>query len=135
MRQAKAIGRAETADPDAGKRLLAAAPTRSAKEIEDDVGAGGAGRVERVRGGAGRAGPAEPVLPHVDGCRRRATARSACLRRSSPGSWRRSKSKKPKVFERARQAGVREHDDAYAADALVALADRPAGDDADSEHR
>ena len=35
-RQAKAIGRAETADPDAGKRLLAAAPSRSARELEDE---------------------------------------------------------------------------------------------------
>ena len=59
IRQAKAIGRAETADPDAGKRLLAAAPTQSAKELEDEsarvVRAASteseAERVERVRRG------------------------------------------------------------------------------------
>src|SRR6478736_7088317 len=36
-RQAKAIGRAETADPHAGKRLLAEATTKSAKELEDEL--------------------------------------------------------------------------------------------------
>ncbi len=65
-RQAKAIGRAETADPDAGKRLLAAAPDEIGQGVGGRVSSGGAGRVERVRGGAGRAGPSGPVLPHVD---------------------------------------------------------------------
>ena len=65
VRQAKAIGRAETVDPDAGRRLLAEAPKKSAREIEDRLGAGGAGCVHRVRRGAGRAGPAGPVLPYL----------------------------------------------------------------------
>ena len=64
-RQAKAIGRAETADPDAGKRLLAEATTQVGQGVGGRVGAGGAGRVARVGGGAGRAGPSGPVLPHL----------------------------------------------------------------------
>ena len=36
VRQAKAIGEAETVDPHAGKRLLADAANRSAKEMEDE---------------------------------------------------------------------------------------------------
>src|SRR6478736_2270693 len=125
-RQAKAIGRAETADPDAGKRLLAAAPTRSAKELEDEAArvvraasSESAGeRAERVRRGRffrtwtdDDGGHGAFCLPPAEFTRFMASVES----------------NKQKVFERARQAGLREHDDAYAADALVALADRPAG--------
>jgi hypothetical protein len=125
-RQAKAIGRAETADPDAGKRLLAVAPTRSAKELEDEAARvvraasseSEGERAERVRRGRffrtwvdDDGGHGAFCLPPAEFTRFMASVES----------------KKRTVFERARQAGLREHDDAYAADALVALADRPPG--------
>ena len=125
-RQAKAIGEAETVDPHAGKRLLAAAANRSAKETEDAsarvVRAASreseGERAERVRRGRffrtwtdDDGGHGAFCLPPAEFTRFMASVES----------------KKAKVFERARTAGLRENDDAYAADALVALADRPAG--------
>ena len=125
-RQAKAIGRAETVDPDAGKRLLAVAATRSARELEDEsarvVRAASteseAERVERVRRGRffrtwtdDDGGHGSFCLPPAEFTRFMAALDA----------------KKARVFEQARKAGRRDHDDAYAADALVALADRPAG--------
>src|SRR6478752_1931816 len=124
VRQAKAIGRAETADPDAGKRLLAEATTKSAKELEDEAARvvraasseSEGERAERVRRGRffrtwtdDDGGHGAFCLPPAEFTRFMASVES----------------KKRTVFERARQAGLRENDDAYAADALVALADRP----------
>ena len=124
VRQAKAIGRAETVDPHAGKRLLAAAPTQSARELEDE-----SARVVRAASTESETERAERV--RRGRCFRTWTDDDGghgafCL---PPAEFTRFmasvESRKRSVFEAARKAGLREHDDAYAADALAALADRP----------
>jgi hypothetical protein len=125
-REAKAIGAAEAADPDAGRRLLAAAEGRSTKETENDAARiVAAAATETAEAEAERHRKARRVYHGVnaDGM--------------GYGSWllpiaehtrivAQLDGERSKVFDEDRADGVRESADAYTADAFCRVFDRAA---------
>jgi hypothetical protein len=126
VRQAKAIGAAEAVDPGAGRRLLADAPNRSTRETED-----AAARIVA-------AGSSETDAEKAERLRKKRSLRTGTdADGMGYGHWLLEPvsharlmalidANKDTVFHDARAAGLRENSEAYAADALAALADRPA---------
>jgi hypothetical protein len=125
-RQAKAIGKAEHADPAAARRLLDEAATRSTKETERDA--------NRVVAAASTETPDQKAQRHRAARRFRHGVTDDGM---GWGSWLLPIAEHTKavaavegeqaaVFDQARVAGVREPTEAYAADALCRVLDRAA---------
>jgi len=125
-REAKAIGAAESADPEAGRRLLGAAGQRSTKETENDAA--------RIVAAASKESAAEKAERHR---KARRVFHGVDADGMGWGHWRlpiaehtrivaQLDGEQQKVFESARTDGVREPVGAYAADALVRVFDRAA---------
>ena len=124
-REAKAIGAAEAVDPGAGQRLLAAVEGRSTKETEND-----AARIVAA---------ASPETPEQKAARlhkKRMLRTGVDADGMGYGHWLLEPAQharlmalidanKDRIFNDARKAGLREPSEAYAADALAALADLP----------
>jgi len=124
-REAKAIGAAEAVDPGAGQRLLAAVEGRSTKETEND-----AARIVAA---------ASPESPEAKAARlheKRMLRIGVDADGMGYGHWLLEPAQharlmalidanKDRIFHEARRAGMREPSEAYAADALAALADLP----------
>ena len=125
-REAKAIGAAEAADPDAGRKLLAAVDTRSTKETENDAA--------RIVAAVARESEAEKAERHR---KARRVYHGVNADGMGYGSWllpiaehtrivAQLDGERSKVFHQARSAGVREPGDAYTADAFCRIFDRAA---------
>jgi hypothetical protein len=123
-RQAKAIGKAENADPGAARQLLDEAATRSTKETERDA--------NRVVAAASTETPDEKAARHRAARRFRHGVTDDGM---GWGSWLLPIAEHTKavaavegeqaaVFDQARVAGVRESTEAYAADALCRVLER-----------
>ncbi len=124
-REAKAIGAAEAADPQAGRKLLAVVGEKSTKETETD-----AARIVA-------AASSETVEQKVERLHQKRMLRTGVdAEGMGYGHWLLEPAEharlmalidaqKDKIFHDARTAGVREPSEAYAADALAALADLP----------
>jgi len=124
-REAKAIGAAEAVDPGAGQRLLAAAESRSTKETEND-----AARIVAAASPETAAEKAERLH------NKRMLRTGVDADGMGYGHWLLEPAQharlmalidanKDRIFHDARTAGLREPAEAYAADALAALADMP----------
>ena len=126
-RQARAIAKAAEADPDAGSKLLADADRLSVGELETAVGRiEAAARHESDTERAERLRRSRSLASGVDG------------EGMGWGRWRLPIAEHTRLmaqiaggteaaFERGRRSGDREPAEAYAADGLVALADRAVG--------
>ena len=123
-RQAKAIGRAEQADPDAGRRLLDGAGSRSTKETETEA--------NRIVAGASSETPAEKAQRHH---RSRKLWHAVDADGMGIGGWRLPiaehtrlvsglEAEQAAVFDENRLDGRREPAEAYAADAFCRILDR-----------
>jgi hypothetical protein len=123
-RQAKAIGRAEQADPDAGRRLLDGAGNRSTKETETEA--------NRIVAGASSETSAEKAQRHH---RSRKIWHAVDADGMGIGGWRLPiaehtrlvsglEAEQAAVFDENRLEGRREPAEAYAADAFCRILDR-----------
>ena len=126
-REAKAIGAAEAVDPDAGRRLLAAVESSSTKETENDAA--------RIVAAASpeTAEPRRRSRLHKKRMLRTGTDADGMgyghwllePRPARPADGARSTPTRTASSTTPAAAGLREPSEAYAADALAALADLP----------
>ncbi len=125
-REAKAIGVAEAADPDAGRKLLAVVGEKSTKETENDAA--------RIVAAASSESPEAKAERHR---KARRVYHGVNADGMGYGSWllpmaehtrivAQLDGERSTVFDQARADGVRDSADAYTADALVRVFDRAA---------